>query len=62
MEAVNILGRKHFSNIDGFRLTEKVPNCIIIEKRWNKGCIMNEVLAPACQIHHTNFDHWVVSF
>ena len=62
MEAVNIISREQFSNIHGFQLTEKVPNYIKTETRWNVYSVMNSVSSPACQIHHTSADHWVVSF
>ena len=62
MEAVNMIARNQFPNIQGFQLTEKVPQNIAKEERWNIGAVMSPVEGPACQIHHTDRDHWVISF
>ena len=63
IEAVNVLIRKQFSNkINGFQLTEKIPFFDENNGRWHISNVMEAVHAPACQIHHTHKDHWVVSF
>ena len=62
MEAVNIITRKQFPNIQSLQLTEKVPTFIKAEGRWHAGTVMDPVTAPAGQILHTHSDHWVVSF
>ena len=63
IEAVNVLIGKQFSNkINGFQLTEKIPFFDENNGRWHISNVMEAVHAPACQIHHTHKDHWVVSF
>ena len=62
MEAVNMVARNQFPNIQGFQLTEKVPQYIAMEEPWNIGAVINPVEAPACKIYHTDRDHWVISF
>ena len=62
MEAANIIARKEYPKIKGFQLTERIPKYIKDEGRWHVGTVMQPVSGPACQILHTNADHWVVSF
>ncbi|MCG8048891.1 MAG: Ulp1 family isopeptidase [Candidatus Thiodiazotropha taylori] len=62
MEAINVLARRQFPNIQGFQLTEKVPKYVEKDRRWHAGTVMDPVNGLACQIHHTHADHWVISF
>ena len=62
IEAVNMIARNQFPNIQGFQLTEKVPQYIAKEERWDIGAVMNPVEGPACKIHHSDRDRWVISF
>ena len=62
MEAVNAIARKQFPDINGLQLTEKKTKYIKEEGRWHVGTVMDSVTAPACQILHTQTDHWIISF
>jgi stress-induced morphogen len=63
MEAVNKILRKQVgSSIHGLQLTEKVPFFNDTENRWITKFPFDPIeQSPACQIHHTHSDHWVVS-
>lgn len=62
MVAVSKIARQQFPNINRLQLTERVPLHDKEQKSWKIGNIMDSVQAPACQIHHTHSDHWIVSF
>ena len=43
MEAVNMIASNQFPNIQGFQLTEKVPQYIAKKEHWTIGAVINPV-------------------